>query len=154
MRHWVTVSLMVAVAALAAIAVAGCGSSSSTTTTATTAAISKAAFVAKANALCVRNNQETERAFSKLTAHTPKSQDLAVVSTVAIPSIQTTITSVRALGAPAGEAATVTHFLNLAQADLNKVKNDPELDLGEKDQFADFAKIAHPYGLVECDKAH
>ncbi len=39
-------------------------------------------------------------------------------------------------------------MLNLAQADLNKVKSNPLLLTGTS--FADFAKAAHAYGLKAC----
>ena len=65
--------------------------------------------------------------------------------------IQTQIDQVKALGAPSGDEATVSNFLGLAQADLNKLKSDPTiLHAGKSDPFADFAKVAHPYGLTAC----
>ncbi len=45
----------------------------------------------------------------------------------------------------------MTNLLNLAQADLNKVKSNPALlATGGTSPFADFAKVAHPYGLKAC----
>ena len=67
-----------------------------------------------------------------------------------MPSIQAQINGIRSLGAPSGDEATVTNMLNVAQADLNKIKADPTLLVGKQDQFANFAKIAHPYGLTRC----
>lgn len=49
---------------------------------------------------------------------------------------------------PSGEQAVVTNMLTLAQADLNKIKSHPVLVA--TDVFADFAKVAHPYGLTAC----
>ena len=65
-----------------------------------------------------------------------------------VPSIQAQITAIKALGVPSGEETTVTNMLGLAQADLEKIKADPALIA--TDAFADFAKVAHPYGLTAC----
>jgi hypothetical protein len=43
-----------------------------------------------------------------------------------------------------------SNILNVAQADLNKVKSNPAVLTGKTSPFADFAKIAHPYGLTAC----
>jgi hypothetical protein len=65
-----------------------------------------------------------------------------------VPSIQAQITGIKALGVPAGEQATVTSMLGLAQGDLDKIESNPALVA--TDVFADFAKVAHPYGLTAC----
>ena len=77
-------------------------------------------------------------------------QVAAAVKSTTIPAIQAQINQVRALGAPSADQATVTNMLNLAQADLNKVKSNPALLQGKSSPFADFAKIAHRYGLTAC----
>jgi basic membrane lipoprotein Med (substrate-binding protein (PBP1-ABC) superfamily) len=140
--------MLVAIAAAVTVgAVAGCGSTSSSSTT---AAITKAAFLAKANAICIQSNKRTNTAGAKLGKNPTQAQIVTTVRTKFVPSIQTSITQIRALGAPTGDQATVTKILNLAQADLNKVKSNPLLLVGSNAAFADFAKIAHPYGLKEC----
>jgi hypothetical protein len=140
--------MLVAIAAAVTVgAVAGCGSTSSSSTT---AAITKTAFLAKANAICTQSNKRTNTAGAKLGKNPTQAQIVTTVRTKFVPSIQTSITQIRALGAPAGDQATVTKILNLAQADLNKVQRNPLLLVGSNAAFADFAKIAHPYGLKEC----
>jgi hypothetical protein len=141
--------MLVAIAATVTVgAVVGCGSSSSSSST--TAAITKTAFLAKANAICTQSNNRTNAAGAKLGKNPTRAQVVATVSTKFVPSIQTSITQIRALGAPTGDQATVTKILNLAQADLNKVKRNPLLLVGNHSPFTDFAKIAHPYGLKDC----
>jgi hypothetical protein len=133
------------------LAAAGCGSSSSSsksTSSTTTPAITKAAFLAKANAICTAGNKLSNAAGAKLGKSPSQAQVVASVKSVDVPSIQSQIDGIRALGAPAGDQATVTNMLNLAQADLNKVKSNPAVLSGTT--FADFAKIAHPYGLKAC----
>ena len=72
-----------------------------------------------------------------------------------VPSVQRQIDEIRDLGAPEGDEAKVDHMLDLAQADLDRIAEEPGIVLNgeDVDQFADFAKIGHPYGLTECDAA-
>jgi ABC-type Fe3+-hydroxamate transport system substrate-binding protein len=124
---------LAALAATLAIALvaAGCGSSSdsnSTSSSTSSAALTKAEFLVKANAICAAGNK--------------------VKASVA--SIQAQIDGVRALGAPSGDESTVKNMLDIAQADLDKVKSNPALLNGGGDTFGDFAALAHPYGLTQC----
>ena len=141
-------------ALIVGLAAAGCGSSSSsgksTSSTATTA-LTKTEFLAKANAICTTGNNQIAAANAKLGKNSSHAQVVAVVKTTTVPSIQAQIDGIRAVGAPSGDQATVTNLLNLAQADLNKVKSNPALlATGGTSPFADFAKVAHPYGLKAC----
>lgn len=148
--HRFTAALLAA-PLLIALTATGCGSSGSSESTATTATITKAQFVKQGNAICKSGNAATNKAFAQITKKTPESQTITVVKTAFVPAVQAQITAIRKLGAPAGEEETVSHMLNLAQADLVKIEKNPTLVFAGKDQFADFAKIAHPYGLTECD---
>src|SRR5438067_8278811 len=119
-------AVAIAAALIVGLAAAGCGSSSSssksTSSTATTA-LTKAEFLAKANAICTTGNKQTDAANAKLSKNSTQAQIAAAIKTTTIPAIQAQITGIRALGAPSGDQATVTNMLNLAQADLNKVKS-------------------------------
>ena len=42
-------------------------------------------------------------------------------------------------------------MLDVAQTDLNKVKSNPGLIASGQETFADFAKLAHTYGLTAYD---
>jgi hypothetical protein len=127
---------------------AGCGSSSSSNKSTPTTAITKAEFVAKANAICGSADPVLSAAGAKLASHPPEAQIAAVVKGTYVPSIEAQITGIRALGTPSGDQATVTSMLKLVQADLNRLKSNPALVA--TDVFADFAKVAHPYGLTAC----
>jgi hypothetical protein len=146
--RWVAVAATLVLGLVAA----GCGSSSSSSSskTSSAAAITKTAFLTKANAICKQSNVRTNAAGASLGKNPTQAKAIAVVKTKFVPSIQTSITSIRALGAPAGAEAKMTMILKLAQADLNKVKSDPSLILSPKSPFTNFAKIAHPYGLTLC----
>jgi hypothetical protein len=140
---------------VAAVA-AGCGSSKHATT-ATVPVISKAAFLAQGNAICKEGNQQEhvgQAALEKVVGNGAPSpaQITTYVNETFIPLIQTQIERIRALGAPAGEAAKVTSMLNLAHTDLKRVQANPTVLASAAHPFADFAQVAHAYGLTECAK--
>jgi hypothetical protein len=143
-----------AVLVLCACAANGCGSSSSasssTTAAAPASAISKSAFVAKANAICVKGNAQSKAAQAKLGGNPTEEQIVAFVRRVEVPAVQAQINAIRALGAPAGDQATVKKMLDSAQAAVNKVRIVPTILTTGEDVFASFAQIAHPYGLTSC----
>jgi hypothetical protein len=149
--------LALMVALIVGACMAGCGSSGSTTTTETTAAISKAEFVAKGNAVCVKGEkaQEAEvNAYVKkngLENQKPsKAQEAELVETVFAPNIQSQIDGVKALGAPSGEEQQVGSALELSQQALEKVEANPELAFGKQNPFAAAGKQLHALGLKEC----
>jgi hypothetical protein len=137
--------------------VAGCGSSGSSTSTETTAAISKAEFLAKGNAVCAKGEktQEAEvNAFIKkhgLENKKPtKAQEAELVEAVFAPNIQSQIDGVKALGAPSGEEQQVSAALELSQQALEDVEANPAMVFGSKDPFAAAGKQLHALGLKKC----
>ena len=141
------VAFAIPVVLAVALVAAGCGSGGSGSST--TAALSKADFVAQANAICSNGNKATNAAGAQLHKGMSDAQMAAVVNKSFVPAVQSQIDAIKALGAPAGDESTVSRMLSLAQADLNEVKADPSL-ITKSSQFADFAKVAHPYGLTSC----
>lgn len=127
---------------------AGCGGSSHTATSAPPAAITKAAFVEQANAICAKSDHVLLAATGKLEHRPTGAQVASLVKGTFVPSIQAQITGIRALGTPAGDQAVLTSMLNLVQADLNRLKSDPALIA--TNLFGDYANVAHPYGLTDC----
>jgi hypothetical protein len=137
-----------------ALAVAGCGGSGAGSSTQTSAAmqasISKAAFLAKANAICVRGNAASKAARALLGASPSEEQIVAFVRRTEVPAVQAQIDQIRALGAPAGDGATIKKMLDVAQQAVSRVKVVPTILTTGEDVFAPFAAIAHPYGLTSC----
>jgi hypothetical protein len=132
-----------------ALSASGCGgASSSTNSAATLTTITKTEFVAKANAICGGAAPVLSAATAKLATHPSRTAIMAVVKNTFLPSIESQITEIRALGTPSGDQATVTRMLQLVDADLNKLKLNPGLII--TNVFGDFAKVAHPYGLTAC----
>jgi hypothetical protein len=138
---------------VAALGVAGCGSSSGSSASSAAGSaptISKRAFLAKANAICVKGNAESKAARAKLGASPTEEQIVAFVRGTEVPAVQRQIDELRALGAPAGAQATVKKMLGLAQQAVSRVKIVPTILTTGEDVFASFAAIAHPYGLTSC----
>ena len=144
-----------AVVALAAtltlgLVAGGCGSSnSSTSKSATTAALSKPQFLAQGNAICARGNQSLGAADKALGNRPSQAQITRFVASTFAPDIQTQIDGLRTLGAPSSDQAAVSNMLDVAQTDLDKIKSNPAL-LASGSGFAEFAHLAHPYGLTAC----
>lgn len=141
---------LVAASTVVALGAAGCGSNNNANST-STAAITKAEFLVKSNAICARGNSAATAAATKEFGNTqPTQAQLAsFAASTYVPKIQSQIDEIRALGAPPGDQATVSKILNTAQADLNKVKSDPA-QLAGNSAFADFKTVARPYGLTSC----
>lgn len=131
--------------ALGLVAVS-CGNSNKSSTT---AALSKPQFLAQGNAICARGNQRLAASDKALGNQPSKAQITTFVTSTFAPNIQSQIDGLRALGAPSTDQATVSNMLEVAQTDLNKIKSNPAL-LASGAGFADFAHMAHPYGLTVC----
>lgn len=134
---------------IAGLLVAGCGSSSSSTTTATTAALTKAEFASRGNAICKAGNLANEKAGKSLGNNPSKSEFEKYVTDSAVPTIQTQITAIAALRAPAEYEATQQEVVKTAQATLDELKAKPAL-LGTKGLFASTNKLAAKIGLTSC----
>src|SRR3954451_15627919 len=103
-----------AVAAVLAVGVAaGCGSSNDDSST-STAAISKAEFQAKANAVCKQGNDEVEAAGKQL-GNVSGAQLERFAAVTVLPNIQKQLDGVKALGASAGEEAQVNQLVSTVQ---------------------------------------
>lgn len=157
MRRRMIWGLALMAALVVGICGAGCGSSSNSTSTETTATISKAEFVAKGNAVCVKGEkaQEAEiNAYVKkngLENKKPsKAQEAELVETVLVPNVQSQIDGVKALGAPSGEEQQVNAALELSQQTLERVEANPGLAFGKENVFAAAGKQLHALGLKKC----
>jgi hypothetical protein len=133
-------------AVIAGIGVAGCGSSTSKPK------LTKAEFLQKGNAICTTGNAALQRGETTLGNNPTRAQIEHFVDTVYVPSIQTQISSILALAAQTADKAKLTSIIDLAQADLNKIKSDPLVIVGPSGAklFSNFASQAHPYGLTAC----
>lgn len=136
---------------------AGCGSSSSTSTT---AALTKSQFLKQGNAICNKGNQQINKVahqtFTKKkypNGPPPKSVQTKFVTDTVIPSVQSQIDGIKALGAPTGDEAQVKAIVDSAQSALDKAKADPTLMLqnnSKNDPFAEANQLTKSYGLTAC----
>ena len=113
-------------------AIAGCGGSSQshstpTATAAAVTAITKAEFVARANAICGSADPALAEASAKLASRPSNAKLAALVKGTYIPLINTQITQISALGAPPADRAAVGKMLEMVQADLRKLESRPAL---------------------------
>lgn len=149
MRRGIGYSLVLVSILAVAVPAAGCGSSKKKTH-----ALTKSEFLAKGNAICRKGNQQINavgnRVFSR--KHKPtKAQALKFAKDTIIPSVQSQINGVRALGAPAGDKAKVSAIVNAAQSALDKAKKNPiVLTQNGPDPFKKANQLSKAYGLTVC----
>jgi hypothetical protein len=151
-----TWGLALAAALIVGVVVTGCGGSSSTTET--TAALSKAEFLAKGNAVCIKGEKAQE---AEINAYVKKhglenkkpseAQVAEIVETVAAPNIQGQIDGVKALTPPSSLAKQVETAIELAEEALEKVEANPQLFFSEAESpFAAAGEELHAVGLTKC----
>jgi hypothetical protein len=132
----------------AALIAAGCGGGDDNSDT-TTTSLTKAAWIAKADAICQQGNQEIEQAakqqFGNQQPTAAEVQDFGTGT--ALPATQTQVDKIRALGAPSGDEDQVNKLLDTVQADIDKAKAVGDV---EDSTFADGNALAKQYGLQVC----
>jgi hypothetical protein len=159
MRPTPTKGLAFALILTVGLVAAGCGSSNNSSTS-TTAALTKAEFLKKGNAVCKKGNQQINTAANQTFSRKkypngppPKSLQVKFATDTVIPSIQTQINGIKALSPPSGDEAKVKAIVDSAQAALDKAKADPTALLQnnpKNDPFAETNKLANAYGLTVC----
>src|SRR5438270_5181613 len=133
------------------VVAAGCGSSSKSTP-----ALTKAEFLKKGNAICKKGNQQinqvAHKVFPNQKARPSRAQVTKFATGTIIPSVQSQISGVKALGAPKGDEAKVNAIVTTAQAALDRDKKDPLVltTSSQMDPFAKANKLAKAYGLTVC----
>lgn len=145
----------VATAMVIALAVAGCGGGDSSTSAANS--ISKAAFIAKADAICKKG---TERMQSGIFAALKTPQNLTkvsaaeqekIVTTVMVPSVSREAKELRALGVPDGDEEKVDAMIAALEEGVETAERDPQAVTKSSDVvFGISSRIAGEYGLKVC----
>lgn len=152
-------SLAVAVAGFATLLLlAGCGGSDSSSDGAapsasdSPSALSKADFIAQADAICKAGNAKLSEASSTLTATSTQEDFEAFVTDVAIPDLQSQHDELAALGVPAGDEDTISTMLGNLQTAIDDISADPSKMLTSSgvSPFEDANQLAQSYGLTEC----
>ena len=153
MRSSLYGGLAVAAVLSVGLVLTACGSNNNSTST--TAALTKPQFLKQGNAICKKGNKQINQAgqkqFPKGSGKPTQAQITKFATGTVIPSVQSQIDGIRALGAPSGDEAKVKAIVDSAQADLDKSKKDPTLLTSNKsDPFAKTNKLAKAYGLTVC----
>jgi len=145
-----------------AIAVAGCGGGSDDGNGITASSLSKAEFIAKADAICAKGQKQVERnfgAFAKktklnvqqVTKNPTKAQVNGLVHAVLIPAIEQEVTEIRALGAPAGDEDKIEAMLDATEEGIATAEDLPRTVLEETSvAFGVGSRLAKEYGLTVC----
>lgn len=138
-----------------ALIVAGCGSSSDDTT----ASLTKAEFIAQADAICKKGNDEIESEFNafakendiKENEEPSKEQGAELVETVLVPNVKNQSEEIRDLGAPSADEEEITAMLDALDEGVEEAEAEPETVFTSKtDPFGPANKIAKEYGLKVC----
>lgn len=134
---------------LLAFSVAGCGSGAESANS-TSAAIAKAAFVRKADAICAITKQKVLAGFRKVSNEQVEhfqAAKIAMMAEVAIPALEAQVEEIRALGAPAGDADRVDAILEATQEAIDE---GPQKLARSYTFYGKTAKLATEYGLTAC----
>jgi ABC-type lipoprotein release transport system permease subunit len=126
---------------------AGCGGGDDDSDT--TTSLTKAEWIAKADAICQQGNQEINQAAQQQFGNQkPTAAAVQRFATgTALPNTQTQVDKIRALGAPSGDEDQVNEILDTVQADIDKAKSAGDI---EDSTFADGNALAKQYGLKVC----
>lgn len=145
-------SLALTAALVAALLVAGCGGDSDGESS-----ISKAQFIAKADAICKQSNERMEAGFTKLLKNVTNLTKLKkveyeeIVDEVMVPSIEREIEELGALGIPAGDEERIDAMIDALEEGKETAERNPEAVNASSDAvFGIASRIAGEYGLEVC----
>jgi hypothetical protein len=143
---------------LLGLALPGCGGGGSPDET--TAALTKAAFVRQADAICQGTREEIVKEFSKIQklADDPQAREeleYKLISSLLIPSLEHEVEQLRALGAPPG-GAQIERMLKLIEGAIAEAKTEPETYVAGDSyrngsvHFGKAQRLARDYGIEGC----
>jgi hypothetical protein len=135
--------LMVAASGLVAL---GCGGGDDNLT--------KAQFIQQSDAICKKGNKQIDAAAEKIFTNgqqPSKAQLEKFSSETLIPNIQRQVDDVRALNEPSEDEDQVNAFLDSAQSELDKGKEDPLYMTSDK-SFSETNKLGKQYGFKVCSQ--
>jgi hypothetical protein len=142
-------------ALLAVASIVGCGSGEDPSTT--TGAVSKAAFVKKADAICKQGIERMQRQiFAELRTKNgirkPRPSEYeALVGKIIVPSVRTEIHQLRALEIPDGDEERVDAMIGALEEGLETAEDNPEAVAASSDVvFGIASRLAGEYGLTVC----
>ncbi len=114
--------------------------------------LTKAEFLKQADAICKQGNKRIDAAAQDVfsTKQEPSKSQLEKFATATlIPDIQRQVDAVRALDEPSDDEDQVNEFLDSAQSELEKGKEDP-LYLTSDKSFSKTNELGKKYGFKVC----
>jgi hypothetical protein len=150
--------LVLGLIAIGALVFSGCGEDDSTADT--TAAITKAALIKKADAICVKTSQELTRTaedFSKekgLSAEQSLNKaQVGELTELALPPIVRQFEEIRDLDVPAGDEEKVNAILSAAEGAIEEAEDDSSVIYGaDGGAFAKTNRLSAEYGMKKCSE--
>jgi len=117
--------------------------------------LTKAQFVAHANALCNAAAKAIAPVFQQLGSGSgpPTAQQVTAFIGGFAPIVQNQINKTKALKPPTRDQTKVTKMLQADQAELNMVKGNPQLLGGKQSPFLGADSMARKYGLEDAPGA-
>ncbi|MFC7501886.1 hypothetical protein [Nocardioides sp. GCM10030258] len=114
-------------------------------------ALTKAELIEQGDAICKASNEKIDAADDRfIDPENPTEAEFrAAVNDTLVPEVKGQVEDLRALKAPAEDAATINEMLDSIEAGLVEVEADP-LAILQGDPFADANKIAQDYGFEVC----
>ncbi len=147
--------MFVGAAAIAAI-VAGCGSSDDDSTS----SLTKAQFIAQADAICKTGNAEIDSEFEAFAEKNnideneepSKAQQAEISETILVPNVKNQAEEIRDLAAPSGDEDEISAMLDSLDEGVEEVEANPQAPFESKqpNPFGPANKIAEEYGLKVC----
>jgi hypothetical protein len=143
---------------------AGCGgggdddnSTSAASGSTSTGPLSKAEYIAKGDQICAQGTLVIGQAGREQFGSSQPSRDQAVQfgQDTVVPSLEDTLTKLRALDPPPGDQAKTAAIYDALESGINKLKDDPNLFV-ESDSggaFDQANQLAQAYGFKQCGQS-
>jgi hypothetical protein len=118
-------------------------------------ALTKAAFVERANEICADGNTKLNAAFQEAFEHaggSPSQEEAEqMITNTIVPGIQLMLDQIGGLAPPEQDADTIAGLIDASQRVLDEVGADPALILeSDVDPFAEVNENLAAYGLTVC----
>jgi hypothetical protein len=135
--------------------VSACGGGGSSPKAASGPPLSKAAFIAQADAICKRYEDNLSAQGKALSATSSQQQLSDFVVKQIVPSFRSMIGELRALNPPAADKAKITKMLDDLSTGLDQLESSAKTDVksalnNEPQGFKDSDAAATAYGFTQC----
>jgi len=149
-----SLALLLAAGAL----IAGCGGGGDDNdTTASSGPVTKDAYITRADQICAQGTLTIGQAGREQFGSSQPTQDQAVQfgQDTVVPSLEDTLTKLRALDPPPGDQAKTSAIYDALEQGIDKLKQDPGLfvESGQSGAFERANGLAQAYGFQQCGQS-